>query len=123
MDVKHFERELLEKQRECQAALAALDGDARGLNEDAVVRDATDDATVSQGVAEAREESGLVSGTLEKVESALRRIEDGSYGTCLACGRQIGAARLEAIPWAEYCLEDQEKQDKARPAMHEGSTL
>ena len=45
------------------------------------------------------------------MHDALRRIEDGAYGKCAACGRQIEAARLEAITWAPYCLEDKEKQE------------
>jgi DnaK suppressor protein len=121
MDLKHFERKLLEKQRELKATLAALEGDAsESGNGD--VRDPIDDATVAQGVSEAFEESAIASDTLEKVEAALERIKDGSYGKCIDCGRQIGSARLEAIPWAQYCLEDQEKHDKAE-AVPEGATL
>jgi DnaK suppressor protein len=122
MDLKHFEQKLLTKQRELKATLAALEGEASGAGSEEV-RDTIDDATVSQGVSEAFEESGIASETLEKVEAALGRIKDGSYGKCIACGGQIGSARLEAIPWAEYCLEDQEKQDQAGPAAHEGATL
>ncbi len=54
-----------------------------------------------------------MSQTLEAVEDALQRIKDGTYGRCTLCGREIEAARLEAIPWATYCLEDQERRDKA----------
>jgi DnaK suppressor protein len=57
------------------------------------------------------------------VQDAFHRIEDGTYGKCNACGRQIEAARLEAIPWAQYCLEDQEKQDEAAHVEQGGSTL
>ncbi|MGD1070671.1 MAG: TraR/DksA C4-type zinc finger protein [Bryobacteraceae bacterium] len=121
MDLKHFERKLLEKQGELKATLAALEGEAsESGNGD--VRDPIDDATVAQGVSEAFEESGIASETLEKVEAALARIRAGSYGKCIACGRPIGTARLEAVPWAEYCLEDQEKQDQGAP-VPEGATL
>jgi DnaK suppressor protein len=122
MDLKHFERKLLEKQRELKATLAALEGDASEAGGNGEVRDPIDDATVAQGVSEAFEESAIASETLEKVEAALERIKDGTYGKCIDCGRQIGSARLEAIPWAEYCLEDQEKHDKAE-AVPEGATL
>lgn len=47
--------------------------------------------------------------TLEEVEAALLRIEDGSYGVCEICGEPIGAARLSAIPWARLCIDDQRK--------------
>ena len=78
---------------------------------EAEVRDSTDDATSSQGTSESLQEDTLASQTLTQVHDALRRIEEGAYGKCAACGRQIEAARLEAIPWARYCLEDQENQE------------
>ena len=44
---------------------------------------------------------------LADVDHAFARIENGSYGTCEACGRPIGAARLDARPAARFCLDDQ----------------
>lgn len=49
---------------------------------------------------------------LEQVDAALRRIEDGSYGTCEACGKPIAAERLRAVPWAALCIDDQRKQEQ-----------
>jgi DnaK suppressor protein len=121
MDFKYFETKLLEKQRQLQSDLAALESEARETG-DVEVRDATDDATADQSTSQALEEGGVMAQTLQRVEAALQRIKDGSYGKCTKCGRQIPPARLEAIPWAEYCVEDQEKLDKATlPAQ--GSTL
>ena len=42
---------------------------------------------------------------LALVEEALARLEDGTYGTCLSCGRPIAEARLEAIPWVALCID------------------
>ncbi|MFI4862435.1 MAG: TraR/DksA family transcriptional regulator [Phycisphaerales bacterium JB063] len=42
---------------------------------------------------------------LVEITEALHRIEDKTYGVCLASGRPIGAARLEFKPWAKYCIE------------------
>ncbi len=41
---------------------------------------------------------------LEEVETALRHIEDGSYGVCGGCRNAIPARRLQAVPWARYCV-------------------
>ena len=41
---------------------------------------------------------------LAEIEEALRRIEDGRYGTCEACGGPMGMQRIRAIPEARYCL-------------------
>jgi RNA polymerase-binding transcription factor DksA len=44
---------------------------------------------------------------LSDVEHALHRLDDGTYGSCEACGRPISADRLEAMPAARFCLDDQ----------------
>jgi DnaK suppressor protein len=44
--------------------------------------------------------------TLADVQRALAKLEEGSYGTCDACGQPIGDARLEALPWAVLCVVD-----------------
>lgn len=46
---------------------------------------------------------------LQKVNFALQRIEDGSYGLCNECKNPIAVARLKAIPYAQTCLKCQEK--------------
>jgi RNA polymerase-binding protein DksA len=42
---------------------------------------------------------------LAAIDAALTRIDDGTYGTCTNCGRQIAIERLEALPWAELCID------------------
>lgn len=46
---------------------------------------------------------------LTLVRLALERLQDGTYGECLHCGRSIGDKRLEALPWTPYCIDCQEK--------------
>jgi len=122
MNTERYKQRLLDKERELVEEIARLENEARDSGE-AEVRDSIDDATSSQSTSEALQEDALASQTLTQVRDALKRIEDGSYGRCNACGRQIEAARLEAVPWAAYCLEDQEKQDKLAGAPQGGSTL
>lgn len=43
---------------------------------------------------------------LASINAALARIEEGTYGTCTRCGRQISEERLEALPWASLCIDD-----------------
>jgi RNA polymerase-binding protein DksA len=43
---------------------------------------------------------------LAEIDDALKRIEDGSYGTCRQCGKEIAPERLEAYPWASLCIDD-----------------
>jgi RNA polymerase-binding protein DksA len=66
---------------------------------------ATFDRELDQGLEEGAQQ------TLQDIDDALKKIEDGSYGTCEVCGRPIGAERLSAIPWARLCIDDQRKAD------------
>lgn len=45
---------------------------------------------------------------LRAIESALGRIQDGTYGTCLSCGKEIDGKRLGAVPWALHCVQCEE---------------
>lgn len=49
---------------------------------------------------------------IRKIEEALKRIEDGSYGYCLETGEPIGIKRLEARPVATLCIEAQERRER-----------
>jgi DnaK suppressor protein len=53
-----------------------------------------------------------VEAELADVEHALRRLDDGGYGTCEACGKPIGDDRLEAQPAARFCLADQSAAER-----------
>jgi RNA polymerase-binding protein DksA len=44
---------------------------------------------------------------LAAVEAAIRRLDDGTYGSCVRCGQPIAPERLEALPWAAHCIECQ----------------
>ena len=48
---------------------------------------------------------------LHHIDEALRRIKDKSYGKCQECGKQISAARLEAVPHARLCIDCKEKEE------------
>lgn len=122
MNTERFKQRLLDEERSLVEETALLEGEARDSGE-AEVRDSTDEATSSQSTSEALQEGTLASQTLTQVRDALRRIEEGTYGKCIACGRQVETARLEAVPWAAYCLQDQEKQDKSARVPQGGSTL
>jgi len=61
-------------------------------------------------------------GTLEEVDRALRKIENGDFGICEHCEKAIPSKRLKSLPWARFCLECQEKSDRrgaARKAQAE----
>jgi len=61
------------------------------------------DESESEDFAEAERDTS----TRAQVQAALRRIETGTYGRCLADGGPIEANRLDAVPWAPYCIRHQ----------------
>jgi RNA polymerase-binding protein DksA len=50
--------------------------------------------------------------SLDEVNAALQKFDDGTYGICDVCGKPIGEKRLRAFPAATHCIEDQAKIDQ-----------
>lgn len=48
---------------------------------------------------------------LQRIEAALRRVDNGEFGECLDCGGEIGAGRLEADPAAAFCVGCAERRE------------
>ena len=102
-------RQLLEQHG---AELLARKHDLRSRAEDGA--DAVEDAESSM----VRESRGLgaamasiSSRTVQLIESALRRIESGTYGRCSECSGAIAPLRLRAVPFADACRGCQERRD------------
>jgi len=49
---------------------------------------------------------------LSAIDAALQRVEDGTYGVCTSCGKQIPEERLEARPWATLCIGCQRERER-----------
>lgn len=62
----------------------------------------------------------MQSETLQKIDDALRRLEEDSYGTCAECGHEISEARLRALPFASLCITCQEQlEEQEEPRVQE----
>lgn len=55
---------------------------------------------------------------LREINTALRRIDDHSYGCCLHCEEDIGVKRLNALPWAAFCIACQQRRDQQQVRGH-----
>lgn len=112
-DTAPFRRTLLEERERVRSAIAHLHEESPGSLEEEtgeLVSSSADNhlgdtatETFDRQMGETLEENAEA--VLEAIEGALARIEDGTYGTCTRCGREIGRERLEAIPHAELCIE------------------
>jgi DnaK suppressor protein len=56
---------------------------------------------------------------LRNVRAALRRIDEGTFGTCMHCEEDISPKRLAAVPWAPFCIQCQEQADRNREESDE----
>ena len=62
----------------------------------------------------------MKSETLQKIDDALRRLEEGTYGSCADCGTEITEARLRALPFASLCITCQEQvEEREEPRAHD----
>ena len=51
---------------------------------------------------------------VNRIDTALEKIESGTYGNCESCAKKISKVRLKAVPYAELCVPCQESQEKKR---------
>jgi RNA polymerase-binding transcription factor DksA len=96
---------LSEKRRELEAELAALAParQERGVQPQFGKR-AGDHIAESADLMVRAQAAAALRQLLGEVEAALARFRQGDYGRCEVCGGEIGAARLEAVPWAGRCI-------------------
>jgi RNA polymerase-binding protein DksA len=117
-DLKHFEDRLLEERKKLLGQIGYLE---KTLNQ--TQRDSAGDLSAysfhmaDMGTdAMEREKTFLFASAegrlLYNVDQALRRLYRSEYGACQTCGKEIGKARLDAIPHASLCVTCQEKQEK-----------
>lgn len=76
-----------------------------------------DDESADAGTATFEREKDLsiennVRDLLQKIERALRRMDEGSYGVCDICGKPIEKARVKALPYVDLCIKDAQAQSR-----------
>jgi RNA polymerase-binding transcription factor DksA len=120
MDLQSARTRLDEERRRLEETRRAAEDLVGGNTEEAVQELSTyDQHPADQGTETFERERDFsvlqrVEAQLEEVDAALARIDAGSYGKCEICGRPIGDERLEAMPAARYCLEDQARVERER---------
>lgn len=110
IDTNQFREMLLVERDRVQRALENIHDENPGS-----IEDETGDETQDQHLGDTatamfdREMDYTLEDNSEQVRSAidaaLGRIDDGTYGTCTNCGKQIAPERLEARPWADLCID------------------
>ncbi len=113
---------LIQLQNEAYQRIRDLRRDQRQESES----EPEDEMDSARTTAEIETHAGLIAREEEKfkyLDEALARLEAGTYGRCLACGGAIPIERLMAIPFASYCIDCQEKRNRAKVSWGEGGTI
>lgn len=109
--VRRFKERLLQQKKHLERSNLSLVEQGR----ETIAEEAQD--TADQAVFSYQKELLFSRGThdhgqLSLVKRALERLQEGGFGECVECGNQIGAKRLEALPWTPYCIDCQEKMER-----------
>jgi RNA polymerase-binding protein DksA len=116
IDMDHFRERLLDERRRVTAAIQNLQHP--GSISDETGEDAVYDNHLADTATETydreldyslEENSDHI---LSEIDGALGRIDDGTFGTCSNCGKEIPVERLEALPWATLCIDCQRHQER-----------
>jgi len=110
VDVERFRQLLAEERRRVVDAIEYLHKENPGSIEEET-EDQTQDnhmgetatATLDREIDYTLEENS--EHVLAAIDAALKRIDDGTFGTCVNCGKPIAEERLAAIPWATHCID------------------
>ncbi len=106
-----FKKRLLQKQQDLNRAVSRNEQDGR-LADEEVTQDIADKAINSYTKEFLFHQSNNDRQALQLIDEALTRIRDGSFGQCITCGNELNPKRLDAVPWARYCIACQEKVEQ-----------
>ncbi|MCR5562209.1 MAG: RNA polymerase-binding protein DksA [Desulfovibrio sp.] len=110
-DIEYFRKMLTEMLREAQEKGNSTIEDMNGSSE--VFADPADRATAESDRSFTLRIRDRELRLIRKIQSALQRIEDGTYGICDECGEEISLSRLKARPVTRLCIGCKAKQEEA----------
>ena len=113
--VAHFRKKLLEKRRQLEEEVGRSALYGKGQEDDSI-KDLGDQATTAYTREFLFELGNGDRRLLKEVLEALRKVDEGGFGACERCGEAISEKRLEALPFARYCIDCQrlvEQEERA----------
>ena len=117
-ELDDLERRLREERAQLQSQLATIEeATFAGSQSDMSGEVSFDDENADAGTFTFERERDLsiennVRDLLRKIDRALARMADGSYGICSRCGKPIEKARLKALPYVDLCIKDAQAQSR-----------
>jgi DnaK suppressor protein len=119
-ELEELRASLLKEQEELQAQLVEIETSTFSTNQsDLTGETGYDEEYADSGTATFEREKDLslennVRDLLGKIEKALVRMDEGTYGICERCGNPIEKARVKALPYASLCIKDAQAASRHR---------
>ncbi len=110
--LQHFRKKLEEARVQFSREAARKAKSGREAGADLAAADVVDRAVSTYARELNFSQSENETQLLQMVNAALQRIDDGTYGECLNCGKEIGLKRLQAVPWTHLCIDCQQKAEE-----------
>jgi len=107
---EHFKQVLETRLNEAQRLLASAAEETRASS--ARQPDSADQALAEYERQTLAHKAAAAQQQIHSLNRALERIRQGNYGECAECGGDIESKRLEALPWARYCVACQEARER-----------
>jgi RNA polymerase-binding protein DksA len=110
IETEQFRDALLDERRRVEHALGTLRHPGSLDEEGEEIAAGTDNHPAETATATLGREIDYTLGdnaeqVISEIDAALKRIDEGTYGTCADCGQEIPRGRLEANPWASHCID------------------
>ena len=113
---EELQRILEDRRREIMSEVKSKMKDVRAEGSSGMIHSVADAAESSEADIQDDIELALIqmkAETLHKIDEALARLDDGTYGYCFECGEEISRQRLRALPFAVRCKDCEEAREMA----------
>jgi RNA polymerase-binding transcription factor len=119
-EIQELKAQLLAERKDLEAQYKELEESSFGANQSELTGEmGFDEEYADAGTATFERERDLslvnnLRDLMERIDKALGKIEDGTYGLCDRCGKPIEKLRLKALPYANLCIKDKQAEERVR---------
>jgi RNA polymerase-binding transcription factor len=119
-EIEELKQRLLEERKDLRAQYEELEQASSSANQSETTGEmGFDEEYADAGTATFERERDLslvnnLRDLIERIDKALARMDEGTYGLCERCGKPIEKARLKALPYANLCLKDKQAEERVR---------
>jgi DnaK suppressor protein len=119
-EIQELKAQLLAERKDLEAQYKELEESSFGANQSELTGEmGFDEEYADAGTATFERERDLslvnnLRDLMERIDKALGKIEDGTYGLCDRCGKPIEKPRLKALPYANLCIKDKQAEERVR---------